>query len=229
MTTQWTYGKEGTAHEVEPGQVWEVGDYIYVCSDLMTSTLYEDVLSDHQIDLLYCDPPWGNALLNGFRTKAGLPKATYDVQHLYIKISSLATSRGIPLYLEGSKPDSRDGMLIPGTMQFEGYDHQWGWYVTYGKKNAPSGLYYSGREPVPEVLVPALTDVNDVNLPGMVMRAYSDRGTVIDPCSGRGVTSREAFRSGWTSVLNELNPHRMSAALSRAEKEGMGTPKKVHG
>lgn len=232
MTTpnpKWTYGKEGTAFDVEPGQVWEVGDYVFVCSDLMTSTLYTDVLKEHTPTLLYSDPPWGNALLNGFRTKAGLAKATYDVQHLYMKISSLGHERDIPIYLEGSKPDHRDGVLIPPTMEAPGYDHQWGWYVTYGKKNAPSGLYYCGKEPVPPVLVNELTGVNDVHLPGKVMRAYGPSGVVIDPCSGRGVTSREAFRSGWTSVLNELNPARMSAALARAEKEGMGTARKVAG
>jgi hypothetical protein len=226
--TKWTYGKQGTAFEVALGDVWKVGPHTFVCSDFMADpTLYLEALAEQPPTLLYSDPPWGQALVNGFRTKAGAERATYTWQTLYEIISGWAVERGIPLYLEGSKPDSRDGLQIPGTMLPSQYTHQWGWFVTYGKKNAPSGLYYGHTTPVPPELIGTLTDVNDIDLPRLVMEAYGPSGVVADPCGGRGNTSRQAHRAGWSSVLNEMNVHRLSAALARAEEAGMGTPEKV--
>jgi len=214
---EWTYGKEGTAFETAIGQVWEVGNHAFVCSDFMASSLFFDVLATKEPTLVYSDPPWGQALVNGFRTKAGAEKATYTWQDLYSVIADIGRSRGIPIYLEGSKPDSRDGYQIPGTMEYPS-GHQWGWFVTYGKKNAPSGLYYSGLEPVPSALMSSLTDVNDIHLPQKVMEQYPV-GTVVDPCGGRGNTSRCAERLGWSSISNEMNVHRLSAALARFRNE----------
>jgi len=86
--------------------------------------------------------------------------------------------------------------------------------ITYYRKS-PCGLYYSGPVPLTEVLLRELHGQDDDQTPGIVMRHYGESGLVVDPCAGRGQTSREAERSGWQSVNNELNPLRVSAALSR--------------
>lgn len=219
MAEAWTYGKQGTRFPVAEEQVWKVGSHTFVCSDLMTSSLYFDVLADSPPTLVYCDPPWGNSLLNGFRTKAGKPKATYDWTLLYRRIAALATQYAVDCWLEGSKPSSRDGSQILPTMLNV---HTAQWEITYGSANHPAGLYFSGAVPYPPSLTDALTGVNDIDTPRLVMQAYPPGGTVADPCSGRGNTSRQAHAAGWSSVLNEMNVNRMSAALARAEDAGLG-------
>jgi hypothetical protein len=220
----WTYGVEGKAFPVQPGEVWSVGDHLFVCSDLMESEQFDQVLKGVTPTILYSDPPWGQALLNGFRTKAGMEKASYSWNVLYREIAEIAIARGIPLWLEGSKPSSKDGAQIPETMGE--YPHRWGWEITYANK-LPCGLFYAGREPVPPQLRSALLGMHDDHTPGTVMQAYGASGLVIDTCGGRGLTSREAHRVGWVSILNEMNPYRVSSSLYRAEKAGMGSPGRV--
>lgn len=221
MTPVWDYGDEGRAFPVKVNEVWAVGKHLFSCTDLMASRGFDEVLSGHlpHPTLLYCDPPWGQSLVNSFRTKAGLGRATYRWEELYARIAQLGHDRGLPVWVEGSKIGSRDGAKIPGVLAknlggqgFAGYAE-----VTYYRKNV-SGLYYSGTSAPSPRLFSRLTGMDDDDTPGTVMEAYGQSGVVMDPCAGRGVTSREAERVGWASVNNELNPLRVSAALVRMAK-----------
>lgn len=229
MATTWTYGEEGTAFPVETGQIWQVGRHTFVCSDLKE----HDTLRSHleQPDtpsptLLYCDPPWGQNLLNGFRTKAGLEHADYRWEELYADITAYGAELNLPVWLEASKPDSRDGRRVPGTMRAAG-EHQFAWWITYNQKKLPCGLYYTGPTPHPMILSNLLSGLSDKVTPGEVMAHTARGGTVLDPCAGRGVTSRCAENVGWSSINNELNPYRMSAALERMRKLTGETPERI--
>lgn len=213
---KWTYGDEGSTYPVRVGEVWKVGQHVFACSDLMADTLLDETLEGRSVTAVYCDPPWGQALLNGFRTKAGLDKADHRWEELYRSITRYGSERGAPVWLEGSKPDSRDGMKVLGTMTKAG-QHTNAWFVKYYRKH-PSGLYYTGKAPYPRELRDLLTGMDDDFTPLEVMRNTAESGTVVDPCAGRGVTSRCAEEAGWVSVNNELNPHRVSAALVRMGK-----------
>lgn len=210
-STKWTYGEEGTAFPVRVGEVWRCAGHTFVCSDLMESRLLDTMLNGPTI--VYTDPPWGQALLNGFRTKAGLGKADYRWEALYERISTLAPD--VPLWIEGSKAEHRDGQKIPSTLTGRKV-HEYYEVKYYGKN--PSGLYYGHSTPPPAHLKAALWGEDDDDTPGIVMAAYGRTGLVVDPCAGRGQTSRQAQNVGWVSVNNELNPNRVSAALSRMQK-----------
>lgn len=211
--TAWTYGEAGEKYPVQFGDLWAVGDHWFMCSDLMDSRIFDETALELRTPtLLYCDPPWGQALVNGFRTKAGLGKATYRWEELYARIAQIGHSRGIPVWMEGSKSESRDGQKIPGVIAHPRERGYPGYFGTTYFKTHPSGLYYAGTVPHPASLDGILEGVDDEETPGVVMSAY-EPGTVVDPCAGMGLTSRHAWKHGWGSVNNELSPFRMSAAL----------------
>lgn len=178
--------------------------------------------------IVYSDPPWGQGNLNTFQTKAGLDRASYDWRELYGRLAAVGAAFHVKhLYIENSHCDTEVGAetysaLSSGLPQYGAPEHRAYWDTTYYHRKANrAGLYHVGSETPPAVLVPTATDLgplqgkDDDHTPGIVMRAHGAAGIVIDPCAGRGQTSREAERSGWVSFNNELNPYRVSAALAR--------------
>lgn len=225
--TKWVYGEEGEAFPVRPGEVWACGGHLFCCSDLMASGRFERMFNAHpqRATLVYCDPPWGQSLVNSFRTKAGLGRAGYRWEELYQRIAQIGHSRGLPVWVEGSRPDSRDGQKIPSAIgSFAGAPagvHSVCVGVTYYRKHL-CGLYYCGPGEVPAGLLHKLAGKDDEDTPGIVMASYGSSGLVIDPCAGQGATAREAQRQGWLSINNELHPNRMSCALVRmAQQTGL--------
>jgi len=219
--TDWTYGEEGLAFPTADGQVWQAGRHTFVCSDLMASTLFDEILEKQLADgqppgprIVYCDPPWNQGNINSFRTKAKLEKATHRWDDLYKRIAALGDSRDWPVWAEGSTRENRYGAMIPDAL---GGSHTGYAEITYYKRN-PCGLFYAGPKPAPKGLLQRLDGQDDENTPGIVMKAYGSSGLVIDPCAGRGLTSRHAEREGWTAVTNELNPRRLSAAMFQFRK-----------
>lgn len=215
----WDYGDEGRAFPVQPGEVWQCGQHVFMCSDLMASKSFDELINAPlpvRPQVLYCDPPWGQSLVNSFRTKAGLARATYRWEELYSRIAAIGHSRGLPVWIEGSVSSSRDGRKIPDTLKWAG---TWQDYVdvTYYRTHW-SGLYYSGPSTLTLELKARLRGKDDEETPGIVMDHYGVQGQVIDPCAGRGQTSRQAELVGWSSLNNELNPARLSAALVRMSK-----------
>ncbi len=92
--------------------------------------------------------------------------------------------------------DCRDGAKIPGVLAknlggqgFAGYAE-----VTYYRKNV-SGLYYSGTSAPSPRLFSRLTGMDDDDTPFTAMTAYGQRGVVVDPCAGRGLTARMAQKA----------------------------------
>lgn len=223
-TGGWGYGEEGARYPVRIGEVWRCGEHLFACSDLMASKLFDELIAEQSqrgrpARLVYVDPPWGQANLNSFQTKAGLERASYDWTDLYRRIADLGHLRGIPLWMEGGVREKRTGAPIPAAIEGPGTFTAY-WELVYYRRH-PMGLYYSAKMPPPSSLLgpdSPLNGVDDDYSPGIVMRAYGPSGVVLDPCAGRGVTSRQAQGAGWVSINNELNPPRVSAALTRMAK-----------
>jgi hypothetical protein len=232
----WTYGEEGLAYPVQTGDIWQVGNHMMSCSDLMASDAFDHLLRGYAPTLLFCDPPWGQSLVNSYRTKAGLDKAAYRWESLYRRIANLGHTRGIPVWVEGSKRESRDGEILPLTIALppgsNSAPHYWP--IAYFR-NKPAGLYYEHTTQPPRSLIARpspLDGLDDERIPGVVIGAYAALpavrpGVVIDPCMGRGGTSRGAEEHGWASVGNEMNPRRLSVALSRLHQITGHVPEKV--
>lgn len=226
MTADWTYGEEGKAFPVEPGQVWRVTDrHIYVCSDFMESQQFDEWVAKTPPTLMYTDPPWGQALVNGFRTKAGKPRAMYTWQDLYRRVAAWGHQYRIPIWAEASVETHRDGAEVPFTLMAESHPHRGYVQIEYSG-HKPCGLFYAGMEPVDLDLLGRLKGVYDGETPGIVMDHY-EPGTVIDPCGGRGTTARRGEERGWRSITNEMNPHRMSAAMFRMGRDIDADPEQI--
>lgn len=226
MTKKWDYGDEGRAFPVEVGQTWKCGRHLFHCSDLMASTTFDEVVAENPPDLLYSDPPWGQSLANSFRTKAGLQKAEYRWENLYTRIAGFGHKYGIPIWVECSTAEHRDGQKVPLAIAAESHPYRGYVELVYYRKH-PMGLFYAGTKAAPEDLLESMKGVDDDFTPGRVMQHEAPSGVVVDPCAGRGVTSRQAEESGWTAVTNELNPVRVSAALSRMAKMIEQQPEQV--
>lgn len=244
----WTYGDEGAAFPVETGQLWRCGDHWFYSSDLMNASANRAERTFAAVcaplanglpgasalpRIVYSDPPWGQGNLNTFQTKAGLDRASYDWRQLYLRIAVASGPFHVKhLYIENSHRDSEVGADTyaaltnsPVTAKFAPEGNRGYWDITYyHRRSNRAGLYHVGSEPFPAALAGdaanpgPLWGRDDDDSPGIVMRAHAPRGIVVDPCAGRGVTSREAERSGWVSFNNELNPYRVSAALARMSK-----------
>lgn len=209
---QWHMVVKG--YPVEVGDVWRAGNHLFVCSDLMASDQFDEVIAPLTFDLIYCDPPWGQGLANGFRTMAGLGRAPYDWLDIYRRVAALGHARKVPVWLECSVDSSEDGgrvqsaILGPSAPYF-GYTP-----ITYSRTK-PAGLYVASPTPVSEDLLARLRGQDDTKTPGTVLEAWGAPGVVVDPCSGLGATPRCAEALGWSSVNNELNPKRLSTSLVR--------------
>ena len=216
---------------VEPGEAWRAGNHVYLCSDLMAVPELEWLLQwagrgGPDPTIVYTDPPWGQALANGFRTKAGLGRALYDWTDVYARISKLAQLLDVPAWFEGPEASTRDGMRIPAaiTTQGLGPPHRCYQGITYfGGK--PSGLYYCSHRYQPPPL--ALRSREGFDVVRQVLAKYprvpSASACVLDPCSGLGGIPLVAQELGMSSVSNELNPERMGRALARMHYKA-GTP-----
>lgn len=220
MTRDWKHGEEGRRYKVIPDSVWNVGNHVYVCSDIMESSVFDEVESG---TLVYSDPPWGQGLANTFRTTAGFERATYDWKDIYRRVAGFAERQHIPLYVEGSSIDTKFGTPIPHLISRQEKTHRNYWDVTYFG-GSRSGVFYSGLNPSPEEM--DLTGQKDFEMVTTVLEHYPV-GTVIDPCSGLGGIPLEAEKSGWSSFSNELSPFRMSRAMCRMEKLTGYKPREV--
>jgi hypothetical protein len=222
--TKWTYGEEGEAFPVQEGQTWEVGNHLLHCSDLMASSTFQQLV-DRELGratgpaVLYSDPPWGQGNTNAFRTKAGKDKATYTWQDLYHRICAIARRTRMPIWLEASVIESRDGQKLPSILR--GYGERQAYVEIVYYRDKPCGLFYVGQEDAPPALLQQLRGQDDDHTPGTVLSWYAQGGigTVIDPCAGQGATAREAEKLGWRSLTNELHPNRMSCSLFRLQKQ----------
>ncbi len=215
---------------VTVSSVWRCGNHVYMCSDLMApdETGYRKQLTEGSFPgvprptLVYTDPPWGQGLANGFRTKAGLGRAAYDWTEIYRVIAVAARELGIPAWFEGPEITKPDGMKIPGVIM-TGPGYRQYHRISYFGGNS-CGLYYAS----PSVQPPAvqLYSRAGFSVPEQVLRCYPV-GTLLDPCSGLGGMPLVAELLGWSSVNNELNPGRMARALARMADACGASPERI--
>lgn len=214
--------------EVHHGEVWRCGGHLYLCSDLMSDSEEAEntweLMTQGQFwcdsagpwprpTLIYTDPPWGQALANGFRTKAGLDHAEYRWTQVYARIAHLAFWLDIPAWYEGPAADTRDGLLVPAAIRNpldERPTHRLYRDMTYMKNNR-GGVYYASPQPAPDL---SLGKTHGFAVVEQVLACYPP-GVLLDPCSGLGGIALEGEKQGWMSVNNELNPGRMARALAR--------------
>jgi hypothetical protein len=208
----WTYGAEGAAYPVEPGQTWACGEQRFTCGSLF------DYRPDRPPYLVYADPPWNQGNLASFHTKAGLDRPAHTWLDVYRRIIELA--QGAPCFIEGGQRQAEQvGALCLAAPVYRC------WPITYYGRH-PAVLHYCGPSLLPPGL--ELAGLDDDDTPKMILAAYPPwEADVLDPCAGRGTTSRAAAAMGWSSVNIEIHPRRMSAALFRLAAQTGDQPRRL--
>jgi hypothetical protein len=216
---RWDRG-EGEEYVVGPQQVWKVGNHVLGCADLMTYHLADKLVAEHKPSVVYTDPPWNQAIMNRFRSSAGLPKVSYSFTDVYVRVALLAA--GVDLWAEGSTRDTDDGGLVAGVLA-EKHTGRAGYReVVYGSSK-PYGIYSSTRGEHNVVT----TGMKGWAAVQAVFESYDGPQTVFDPCCGLGGIPLVAEKVGWSSVSTELSPFRMSSALARLAKATKQIPRRI--
>lgn len=204
------YTKDGGEnYPVQPGEVWHVGEHQIRCGDLMNG---EDAewLTNFKPALVYTDPPWGQALATGFRTKAGLDDyVTY--QDLYAQAFRLINNYGfIPTYFEQGEKWVREMQDIAKSA---GLKFTKEWKITYYKKS-PATLTLFNADSKTD-----MTGMDDDDTPAAAIWDHTKPGDiVVDLMTGRGLTSATAAELDRVFAGMELSPWRVSCALTKLNK-----------
>jgi hypothetical protein len=207
-------------HPVERGQVWAVDHHTFACGDVIEDDLARTLVTAHRPDLTYTDPPWTDALAATFRTLGGLPPAPYPWQAIYDHALNLTPDR--PQWVVTGRHDA----LAVATRLLSHHPHHGQWR-TEGLNSPTVVAYtlYGGPDPHPPV---DLTNVKDHELPHRILGAYGHPGLAFDPCSGLGLLAAAAHRLNWTTLNHELDPKRVSAALTRLSTLTHHHPVRIH-
>ena len=200
------YGPDADRFPVKDEERWIAGSHTFICSDLMdeSARVWEEIANEYPL-LVYCDPPYDQTKARWFAKAA--ERQPYDYLALYERVLGLGLLH--PTYVECGK-NHRSEIVSIMRSAWNVY-----WEITYDGKT-PAWLLYAG--PGAPLFSTNHEKPDNMDTPGLVMAAYAAGGTVFDPMAGRGLTADHAERRGWRSINNELNPRRVSAALSRLSK-----------
>jgi hypothetical protein len=222
--SDWLYGDAGDRIPVTPGTLWAAGPHLFACGDLTIRAQYAALLNPArlaaiQIPLVYVDPPWNLALLNGFRTKAGLSRSSIDfTTFLKILLEPLSTLLPRPtILMEGSAQPKAMEAVTDAVDSIRGLSCQSIWNITYyGDK--PGLLYQlSGHPPEDET---TFHGVDSDDCPGRAIEHFTEPGNfVLDPCVGRGGTAIACQTLSRRCIGMELNPRRLAVTLDRLHKD----------
>lgn len=213
--SNWDYGNVWESYPIKPGEVWESqsGDKV------MVGDLTKDNVKNlcESVDLVYVDPPWGQGLLSGFRTKAGISeKQSFDdfLARMFRVISSV-NPKYVFIEMGNAWVDSlcRAGN-VSGRKVVDTYP------ITYNDTRPATLLQFRGSAPSLRVY-PLLEKVyDDSETPRIVVESLNDKvSSVLDLCTGRGATAEAAWEHKKVFYGMELNPKRLAWVL-RTGKEG---------
>lgn len=204
------YTKDGGEnYPVQPGEVWHVGEHRIRCGDLMNSA-DNGWLQTFAPVLVYTDPPWGQALATGFRTKAGVDGyVTY--QHLYTTAFQIIARHygSIPVYFEQGEKWVKEMQSLAAA---EGLEVTQEWAITYYKKHPATLTMFNaaGRSHS------NLRGYDDEATPAMAIVDHTRHGDlVVDLMAGRGLTAATAAGLDRVFAGMELSPHRVSVTLTK--------------
>lgn len=177
--------------------------------------------------LVYSDPPWNPGNATYWRTHAGLrPCFSYPrFLDAWVAMVALCQERGATHVLtEQSATQGHCQMLHAAIARSTRWSLPFleDWAVFYGSPGStsvrrPNRLLHFGA-------VPLSTDPTGLAGEPMTIRACAGLGLpvgswVIDPCMGKGMTSRMAHYFDWNCCGTELNPARLAKTLQWLERQ----------
>ena len=227
----WQYSGKHADYPVRPGDVWKVDRHLFVCSDAEQDQQpwTRAGVRTESVTFVYADPPYSAGIARSYRRKAGIDGGTsapVDFPVLIGRFVSAARLAGTVAYLEaGVKTVDQ----VADACTHVGAKITGRWNITfYGKQ--PACLIAADFRPDPAADHPDFEGADDEHTPAIAIAHWAKthpNGTVLDPCSGRGLTSRSADAGGYRSVNLELSQYRIAEALHRLHKVTGSTPIKV--
>lgn len=170
--------------------------------------------------VVYTDPPWSPGNEKWWRRYAdeSVPRDYQDLLGGIVEtISSVAPSR---VFVEQSVNDAHRKLFkgAAGRCSCWGLALMAQWTAYYGNPARPYVLMHYGRSPVgcdPSGLRGEATTRTVFDALGLEPSSW-----VVDPCTGLGMSSRMADRSGCNFAGTELNPKRLDRTIGWLLKHG---------
>ena len=212
----WHYSGKHKSFPVEAGDIWQVGEHLFICGDIEGSTRIDEVIMADPPTLVYADPPWGAGLARSYRTKAGVDNGagrSVDFHNLIQSLLIPAKAYKTIAYVENGVREER---VLKEILLGMGAKITGQWAITY-YKTKPAVLYAADFRDNPINDHPDFTGLDDEHTPAVALR-NREKGVVLDPCAGRGLTARTAQMLGWKSINHELSPFRMAEALDSMKR-----------
>lgn len=204
-------------------------EQILICGDIEEPSTREALESSMPplVHTVYSDPPWNPGNATYWRTHAGLgPCESYNrFLDAWCSAASACLKRGASnVFIEQSNHDTHAKMFIDATGRQPSWPPlQRKWTVYYGSPGSagcrrPNSLLHFGPSPIE-------TDPEGMAGEPMTIRACAGIGApvgswIVDPCIGKGMTSRMAVYFDWNCLGCELNPKRLAVTLGWLEKQG---------
>jgi hypothetical protein len=208
---------------------------ILLCADLEhpgTLPLLQSLLPP-VVRLVYSDPPWNPGNATYWRTHAGRePCANYNrfLDSWCAVVAECIARGGTDIFAEQSTNDRHCAMFMAAVAR----QPRWSlplleqWTVYYGSPGSasvrrPNVLLHFGNTRLS-------TDPTGMAGEPMTIRTCAGvRATpgacVVDPCMGKGMTSRMAHYFDWDCLGVEINPKRLGVTLEWLKRQGYGVQK----
>ena len=183
--------------------------------------LMEQLASLPRMRLVYSDPPWNPGNAKYWRTHAGDTTRVAYSELLLAWCKVVVASGATDVFCEQSHIDKHRQMLfdaVAETPEFPPLLEQW--IVYYGSLGCirPNSLLHFGEWPISSNPAnrcnAAMTREVFLGFPNLA------QGWVLDPCIGKGMTSRMAHQFGMNCLGLELNPKRLAHTLQWLERKG---------
>jgi hypothetical protein len=195
--------------------------------DAKTIALFYSIVPD-KVRLVYSDPPWNPGNATYWRTHAGVgPCASYDsfLDRWTSVVSKCILQGATDVFTEQSINDKHRDMFISAVQRQESWKlplvEQW--TVFYGSPGSasvrrPNSLLHFGS---------SLLRTDPQNMAGepMTLRVCAGISAppgswIVDPCIGKGMTSRMAVYFSWNCIGIEINAKRLSVTIEWLKRQG---------
>lgn len=207
MVKKWTYGESWEKFPINDGEVWQAGKHLLACKDI-TNTINLEFFGKQTFDMSYVDPPWNTGNINSFYTKAEIDEKKSFIPFINHVIDLLKLHSPDINYMEMGKQNiSHVSDLIKSKSGFVTNV----WDIVYYRTKPCKLLRFSFTDEKPTTA--DFSGMDDDFTPHLAISIENNVKTVLDLCTGRGLTGRTAHNLNKQFFGTELNKRRIACLL----------------
>lgn len=212
---KWLYGDSWERFPINDGEVWQAGKNVLAVKDL-TNITQLDFFGIPQFDMSYVDPPWNTGNINSFYTKAGFSEKKEFESFIEKLITLISVHSPRINYLEmGSQNlDFVKDLIISLNGIVTNV-----WKIKYYQKHPCFLIRYTFG--TASIIDFDFTGIDDDYTPRFAMQFEPNVNSVLDLCTGRGLTGRTAHSLGKTFFGTELNKRRLACLIDYYNQQGL--------